>query len=105
MRNAIKIAAIIGMVSLVGVGSAWAGKVADRQWRQAKRIHQGIYSGELTRAETCKLYRQQRHIQKLKARAWSDGRLSARERRIITNRQDRVSQLIYRLKHNHRWRW
>lgn len=105
MRKLTKMAVTIGMVSLVGAGSAWAGKVADRQWRQAERIHQGVYSGELTRAEAHKLIRQQRHIRQLRARAWSDGRLTARERKIIVYRQDRASHLIYRFKHNHRVRW
>jgi CRISPR/Cas system-associated endoribonuclease Cas2 len=105
MRNLTKIAAIIGMVSVMGVGSALADKMVDRQWRQANRIHQGVYSGELTRAEARNLYRQLRHIQQLRVRAWSDGRLTARERKIIAHRQDRVSHLIYRFKHNHRVRW
>lgn len=105
MRKLTKMTAIIGMVSVMGVGSALADKVVDRQWRQANRIHQGIYSGELTRTEAHKLYRQQRHIQQFRVRAWSDGRLTARERRIIAHRQERVSHLIYRFKHNHRGRW
>ena len=105
MHKIIKVAAIIGVVSMIGVGSAWAGRISDRQWRQEKRIHQGIRSGELTRHEARKLYQQQRRIRNFAKRAWADGWLSPRERVTIERRQDRASHHIYRLKHNNRSRW
>ncbi len=79
---------------------AWAGRVGKRQHRQSSRICQGIKSGQLTRSETRALACEQRHIQRAKARAWSDGKLTKKEKVRLEIMQDRASQHIYRLKHN-----
>lgn len=79
---------------------AWAGRVAKRQCRQGTRISQGVKSGQLTRAETRSLVSEQRRIQRVKVRSWSDGRLSAREKAHLELMQDRASHRIYKLKHN-----
>ncbi len=102
MRKATKVAAIIGLVSVIGAGSAWAGRVGERQNRQGVRVHQGLRSGELTRGEARVLAQEQRRIQRFKAHAWSDGRLSPRERGVIRRHQNSASRHIYRFKHNGR---
>ena len=102
MHGMAKVAAIIGLVSVIGVGSAWAGRVGERQIRQGARIQQGYRSGELTRGETRLLAREQRRIQRFKAHAWSDGRLSPRERGAIRRDQNAASRHIHRFKHNGR---
>ncbi len=105
MNSVVKTAAIIGMATMLWAGSAWAGPWGDRQWVQKQRIDHGIRCGSLTRGEARALYREQRHIRIFKARAWSDGWLSPRERAVLDHRQNMAGRHIYRLKHNHLSRW
>ncbi len=100
MKKVIAIVTVAGMLGTMGVSSAWAGRVAERQERQAKRIHQGVHSGELTRGETRSLVKQQHRIQHSKRRAWSDGKLTPKERVRLEVQQDKASRRIYRFKHN-----
>ena len=86
--------AILVMVSFVGIDSAFAGRVKNRQVKQQKRIHQGVRSGELTKGEAIRLEKQQKHIQKSKRRAWSDGKLTPKERVRLEHRQDRASEVF-----------
>ena len=94
--------AVLTMVGMLGIHSAWAGRVAKRQIRQDARIVQGVKSGELTRGETRQLAKQQHRIQRAKHRAWSDGTLTRKEKAGLELRQDKASANIYRLKHNDR---
>ena len=105
MNKMVKVAAIIGMVSVMGVGSAWAGRIGDRLKRQENRIRQGVYSGELTRGETRVLVREQRRIRHFRSHAWADGWVAPRERIRLEHLQDNASHRIYRFKHNNRYRW
>jgi len=93
------IGALAGLFAFSGVATA-AGRVGHRQFRQQKRICQGVRSGELTRGEVRGLERQQLRIQRTKRRAWSDGELQPWERAHLEYMQDRASHRIYRFKHN-----
>ena len=73
---------------------------SQRMDRQQQRIENGILSGELTRKEAKILKKQQRRIHRMAREFREDGRLSAREHRILENRLDRASHLIRELKHN-----
>ena len=92
----------VGMlVSFVAFsGTAFAGKIIDRQICQRERIHEGVVSGDLTRREQVVLEREQRRIQHLKKRAWRDGRLTSGERKLLMYKQSQSGAHIYRLKHN-----
>lgn len=98
------ILAVAAVSTLLKVDAALAGRVKNRQVRQQKRIHQGVHSGELTKRETVRLNREQRHISRAKKRAWSDGELTPRERARLEKKQDRASRHVYRAKHNDRVR-
>ncbi|OPX37590.1 MAG: hypothetical protein DRN37_06940 [Thermoplasmata archaeon] len=93
------IGVLTGLFAFCGVATA-TGRVGHRQFRQQKRIGQGIRSGELTRGEVRGLERQQVRIQRTKRRAWSDGKLQPWERARLEFMQDRASHRIYRYKHN-----
>jgi hypothetical protein len=93
------IGALAGLFAFSGVAMA-AGRVGHRQIRQQARIHQGIWSGDLTRGEVRGLERQQLRVQRTKRRAWSDGQLQPWERAHMEYMQDRASNRIYRYKHN-----
>ncbi len=88
--------------ALVTVDAALAGRVKKRQINQQKRIHQGLHSGELTKRETVRLQKEQRHIHRTKKRAWRDGELTSKERIRLEKKQDRASRHVYRAKHNDR---
>ena len=102
MRKILTLAVITMLLAsgLVFADAARAGKAVNRQIRQQKRIHQGVKSGELTDGEKRVLKQEQRHIQKAKRRAWSDGELSTAERVRLDRMQDRANKHIYKLKHN-----
>ncbi len=89
---------------LATVGSAEAARADRRQGKQAARTAEGVRSGELTRHETRKIARQQRHIQRTKRRARADGKVTRAERAKIERKQDRASRNIARKKHNGRSR-
>jgi hypothetical protein len=93
---------LIGLVGVLGISSAWAGRVGERQIHQGRRIQQGVHSGALTCNETRYLAREQHRVQHAKRHAWSDGHMTARERVRLEKMQDRSSRHIYRLKHHNR---
>ena len=71
MKKRIAAAAVIVIFTMALGESAWAGRVKNRQFKQGKRISQGVKSDELTKRETTSLVKQQRRIQHSKKRAWS----------------------------------
>lgn len=78
-----------------------------RQHNQAKRIGQGVRSGELTGRETRRLVRDQGRTRRMERRFKSDGVVTRRERARLNYRAERSSRKIYRYKHNdrvRRWR-
>lgn len=92
------------LASIVLTPLATAQSIESRQDNQARRITQGVASGELTAQETRKLGKQQMNIAKTKADSKSDGHFTRRERAKIHQKQNRASQQIYRKKHNARSR-
>ena len=90
----------VGCLAVTAGTSAWAGEIAQRQFRQAERIRQGVHTGALTPAERQCLQREQHHIRQVKHRAWSDGRLNGGERHRLHRLQAQASRHIYALKHN-----
>lgn len=71
-----------------------------RQANQAKRIQQGIRSGELTRQEAAKLQNQQEYIRSLERSAERDGKVTRHERARIEAAQNAASRSIYAEKHD-----
>ena len=71
-----------------------------RQARQAKRIQQGIRSGELTPREVAKLREQQDYIRKLERKAERDGKITWAERQRLRAALDAASRSIYKEKHD-----
>jgi len=86
-------------------GNTGVNNIADpginkRQRIQKNRVIGGVKSGELTRAETRRLVKQQRAINRLERSYKSDGHLTKRERVNLHRAQNRASRNIYRQKHN-----
>lgn len=97
---------LLGVVFILGMAvtseAQQSPRVNKTQIQQKKRIKQGIRSGELTRAETKRLARQQRQIQRQKRTAKRDGQVTPRERQRIRKSQKRANRAIIRGKHNRR---
>lgn len=79
---------------------AHAGREDRRQVRQRVRIQQGVKSGELTRQEAKKLRSEERHVRRMEHRAERDGKITDQEAQRIESAQDKVSQDIYKEKHD-----
>jgi glucose/arabinose dehydrogenase len=79
-------------------------RVDRREARQSYRLHQGVRSGQLTRAEARRLRSGQRQVRRMEFRSERDGVVTRRERFRMENAQDRQSWRIWRLKHNDRVR-
>lgn len=79
-------------------------RFAERAVNQQRRIGQGVKAGELNRRQAVRLDRQQRsiHREARAMRAAHNGRLTARDRRILNHRQKVASHRIFRAKHMRR---
>ncbi len=98
-----RLIAVVASLSLVTlVGTANADRADVRQEVQAKRIHEGEASGQLTAKEAKRLKKRQAHVEKIEAAAEADGELSKKEKVRIEAAQDRNSAAIARKKHNKR---
>ena len=93
---------LIAALALVVTAPALAGtpRLDAREHNQRARIHNGVASGELNRAETRRLAAGQYHLRAAEARAKSDGVVTARERARLEHEADQQSRRIYRQKHD-----
>ena len=76
-----------------------APNVDRRQMLERHRIAQGRRCGALTRGESARLMRGQRHLARMERRARADGFVTRREHRRLERGLDRQSARIWRLKH------
>ena len=100
---------IVTVMAITGwfllANQALAGVAEKRMHHQKQRIRHGISTGKLTRSEARFLRHEQHRIRRLKKMAWTDGRLTRKERRRIEMLQNQASWHIYLLKHNPRHRY
>jgi len=90
-------------IVLLGVITAQAQstpRVDERQQNQRQRVHEGVKSGELTRAESREAKGNQRHIRRAERRAKSDGVVTRRERAKLHHKQRKASRELHRDKHD-----
>ena len=78
--------------------------VHQKSKNQRHRIAQGVKSGELTKAETKNLVKDQKEIHQEVKDAKADGVVTKDERKDIKKDQRQESRKIYRKKHNARER-
>jgi hypothetical protein len=98
MRRTIIIATLISTLA----GSAFAGRITYRERDQQKRIAQGIASGQLSPRETALLESREARLNSevRDFRQDNGGTLTERERVEVNRQQNRISDEIYRAKHN-----
>ena len=78
------------------------GTAGQRKANQQARIAQGVKSGQLTAHETANLEHREASVNKEERnmRAGDNGKLTAADRAALNNRQNKISNSIYRDKHN-----
>jgi hypothetical protein len=69
-----------------------------------RSIRYGIRTGDLTRHEARRLYREAARLERLKARAWRDGILSRKEAKRIRKAEKRLKKKIWREKRDNQYR-
>lgn len=75
-------------------------RIDQREANQAKRIEQGVASGELNQREAARMRNGQNRVIKMEDRAKADGVVTAQERAKILKVQNQQSKRIYRQKHD-----
>jgi hypothetical protein len=93
-------AAALALIAVASQAQTTTPDVDARQARQEQRIAQGAASGALTKHETHKLVREQRHIAQAEQHAKADGVVTAKERARLHHMQDRASRDIAVQKHD-----
>ena len=78
------------------------GTAGQRKANQQARIAQGVKSGQLNAHETAKLETREASVNKEEhtMRAADKGKLTAADRAALNNRQNKISNSIYKDKHN-----
>ncbi len=100
MRNKFLAIALFVIGSTVATFAQNTPVVDAREQNQKGRIKEGVQDGDLTKHETKKLVKQQRHIKKAEAKAKSDGTVTAAERAKLDRKQDKASRKIAKQKHD-----
>ena len=101
MRKAISF--LIAAVFVLGASAvSMAGQrgINGREYREQRRINQGIRSGELTRREAARLQAGLARIRIDERFARADGHLSYRERARLNRELNRESHAIHHQKHD-----
>jgi hypothetical protein len=103
------IAAVVSSLLAIGVfaqsttpASAPSSEVGQRAENQQDRIGQGVKSGQLAAGETANLEKKESAInQEVHTdRSLNGGHLTGQEKQIVNSQQNKISNQIYRDKHN-----
>jgi hypothetical protein len=94
--------AVTGVFVVSTFSAQAAGKIGQRKENQQDRIAQGVKSGQMTAGETSHIENKEAALNKeVKAeRTLNNGKLSAAEKKQVNRQQNRLSQRIYKDKHN-----
>lgn len=96
----------IGLTAAASGALAYGQKKIDQvQAAEAAAIEQGRYSGALTRREYRDLQAEQDSIRNIERRAQSDGYISKREYREISEAQRNAARHIYQEAHDGQTSW
>jgi len=99
-RGSVAVLAVAVLVSIPS--SARAGGIKKRAENQQDRIAQGIKSGQLTANETARLERKESALnhEVRDMRKVNGGTLTPKDRQVVNQQQNRLSNDIYREKHD-----
>ncbi len=91
---------LVSTIAFLNPSAASAGPIHERQVNQQQRIYNGVKQGEISRQEYRNLETREAKIAAQRRVYLRDGNLSHREIARLTNEQNRVSQAIYRDRHD-----
>lgn len=96
--------AVLCTSAILAPGAARAGEIRNREVRQETRIYQGVRSDQLTGREYDSLQRQETRLndERTDDLQRNDGHLTWRQDARLNRQENRLSQEIYRDKHNSR---
>lgn len=94
------VTSVLSAIAFLNPSSASAGEIRDREVNQQQRIYNGVRQGEISRKEYRNLEAREARIEAQRRAYLRDGNLNRREAARLTNEQNRVSQAIYRDRHN-----
>jgi hypothetical protein len=100
MKKVMLSIALFLLLGIAGVQAQSTPVVDQRQENQKERIKGGVKSGELTRAETKKLAKDQRELRRMERRAKADGDVTAKERARLQHKENKNSRAIKRQKND-----
>jgi hypothetical protein len=92
--------AVFTLAALPVMAQTGTPRVDQRQANQQQRIDQGVASGQLTGNEAARLDKGQAQVEKIEAKAKSDGKVTPREREKQQQAQARQSKKIHHEKHD-----
>jgi polyhydroxyalkanoate synthesis regulator phasin len=93
---------IAGMATCASAQTTPVAKAVEHSNKH--RIHEGVKSGELTKAEAKDLHQDNREVKQDVKLAKADGKVSAPEKKVIAKEERHLSKEIYHKKHNGRTR-
>jgi hypothetical protein len=95
------ITSVVGTFSLVNPSSASAGTIYNRELNQQQRIYDGVKQGTINPSEFRNLERREAHIDDQRRYYLSrDGYLNRQEEGRLNSELNRVSNAIYRDRHD-----
>jgi hypothetical protein len=94
------LAGVVSLGSLPAMAGPYDSYINRQEMAQEHRIHQGLYSGQLSPGEFRRLENQQARIRATEAQMRADGRLTRGEKTQLAQMQERANRNIYRYKHN-----
>ena len=100
MKKIPVVAALCILLPITVLAQTNTPRVDQREANQAARIEQGAASGSLTPREAARLDRGQQRVERMEARAKSDGVVTAGERARLHQAQDTQSRHIAAQKHD-----
>lgn len=100
MKRILSTGLVVGVICASGAWAADGAAVTQRDVNQQDRIEAGLKSGQLTTGEAARLEHKEGTVDRMEARDMKDGKLTAAETAKINAAQNRVSQDIYRQKHD-----
>jgi hypothetical protein len=95
---------ILVLSSLFALFTIAASAQRGNDLRQQHRIHRGVHTGQLTRAEKFKLNKNQANYRHAKHKAFRDGRLTPMEKRRLFAMKQHNRRETMRYLHNDRKR-
>lgn len=99
-RPSLILIALVAMASSSAFAQSAANEFVERNVNQQQRIEQGLQSGQLNTREAGRLEREEGRVERMEANAMKDGRVTPNEASRINQAQNRVSNDIYREKHD-----